>query len=226
MISDLPYTLEPLELPEPASDNDGSGTLKLANPISSAGTLDFLLRRENSSRGEFQSSRRGNDRDQQREMDNQLTVQVGDGRQSRQSATPSSLTSPRWGPARNDLSFTSLQKSPLPLESPSSAEEPTLVTARFQIERLHRIKPKWPAWLLMRRDNFIEIVQRETCQQLLQRQKSTGSQFHLLGIEEPQGKGGKRRKPMRIFIGQIGSTDVLPAERGACWSPWAVPVGN
>uniref|UniRef100_A0A915CRQ6 Target of rapamycin complex 2 subunit MAPKAP1 n=1 Tax=Ditylenchus dipsaci TaxID=166011 RepID=A0A915CRQ6_9BILA len=189
----LDYVLEPLDQ---RLDNTAQ-PLKLENTISSAGTTDFLLLRKNSSRGEFQHQphKHGVLFREDSEFGENFSYNSMGGSKP---ATPGIASSS----GRFDYQLVRSFDSP---DDPTNMPSPVnplvvgfgAILEEYVVDRLHRIKPKWPAKLCIRED-CLEI---SPVQQPLQlRKKSFGAQ-----------KSGQ--KLSQIHWDFIGAAEVHHAER-------------
>ncbi|KAI6216772.1 Stress-activated map kinase-interacting protein 1-like protein [Aphelenchoides besseyi] len=142
-IRKIAYHLEALDGPDE--------TLKLSSTIAAMGTLDFLLIRQNSSRGDFVPSRNdGVDSTLRTPLFVQTKQRPSNLRQAPLTSTESTAS----------ISSTMASKMESPTTPVSRSGFPTLgsgeIILEFQVERLHRIKPRSIAKLVIR-DDCLEV---------------------------------------------------------------------
>ncbi|KAI6218204.1 Stress-activated map kinase-interacting protein 1-like protein [Aphelenchoides fujianensis] len=178
----IAYQLETLDGPDQP--------LKLTNTIASVGTLEFLLIRHNSSRGDFvPQMRETHDSSLRTPLFVQTKQRPADLRHAPLMSTPS-----------NSSTASPLGKTDSPTTPVSRSNFFALgsgpIVQEYQVERLHRLKAKWAAKLAIRED-CLEIVpvifesKRKFVPQSTQ--KSTVLSWELVGgIEHVERNNGRR----------------------------------
>ncbi|KAI1708615.1 SAPK-interacting protein 1 (Sin1), middle CRIM domain-containing protein [Ditylenchus destructor] len=143
----LEYILEPLE-----RTSTFIGPLKLENTISSTGVTDFLLLRKNSSRGDFDRNpllRTDLDFDEFSGMQQEYSKATTPG--IYHMASSAEMLGDQAG--RYDHPLRSLDSPGMEtLDTFPNFPNIGIVLEEFTVDRLHRIKPKWPAKFIIRED--------------------------------------------------------------------------
>ncbi|KAH7712078.1 PAP2 superfamily protein [Aphelenchoides avenae] len=169
-----------------ALDKEGA-PLKLTNSISSSGTLDFVLLRKNSARGDF------------------FNPTPGDA--MRTSASSIYLSQPPMAGGR----ISPRSQEPLPPRPPShdgtcprdKRDSTASQTEEYIVERLHRIKPKWTARLLIHSD-CVEIMpvhmDKRRSFTIQAAQKCTVIPWDFIGAVELADRAGSKKVLKIIWI--------------------------
>ncbi|KAI1703807.1 stress-activated map kinase-interacting protein 1 like protein [Ditylenchus destructor] len=184
---ELEYFLDPLE-----RTSTFIGPLKLENTISSTGVTDFLLLRKNSSRGDF---------DRNPLLRTDLDFDEFPGMQQYSKATTPGIyhmasSAEMLGDqaGRYDHPLRSLDSPGMEtLDTFPNFPNIGIVLEEFTVDRLHRIKPKWPAKFIIRED-CVEVNPI------------------LLDLRK-KGSAKAAQKFIQIPIGMIASVEVHHAER-------------
>ncbi|KAI1708575.1 SAPK-interacting protein 1 (Sin1), middle CRIM domain-containing protein [Ditylenchus destructor] len=188
----LDYILEPLE-----RSTTFIGPLKLENTISSTGVTDFLLLRKNSSRGDFDRNpllRSDLDFDEFPGMQQEYSKATTPGYHGSQYHMASSAEMLGDPGARYDNPLRSLDSPGMEtLDTFPNFSNVGIVLEEFTVDRLHRIKPKWPAKFIIRED-CVEVSP-------------------ILLDQRKKGSAKAAQKFTQIPIDMIASVEVHHAER-------------